>query len=67
MKLLKTYLDHFLKNVLDKIYIIFKAVRTMTIRSTSQFKKFKCNNIIGHGPHTKGRMHTEGIRKGKET
>jgi hypothetical protein len=27
----------------------------------------KCSNIIGHGSHTKGRMHMGGIGKGKET
>jgi hypothetical protein len=27
----------------------------------------QCSNIIGHGSHTKGRMHTEEIGKGKET
>jgi hypothetical protein len=27
----------------------------------------KCSNIIGHGSHTKGRMNTGGIEKGKET
>jgi hypothetical protein len=27
----------------------------------------KCSNIIGHGSHTKGRTHTGGIGKGKET
>jgi hypothetical protein len=26
----------------------------------------KCSNITGHGSHTKGRIHTEGIGKGKE-
>jgi hypothetical protein len=27
----------------------------------------KCSYIIGHGSHTKGRMHPGGIGKGKET
>jgi hypothetical protein len=27
----------------------------------------KCSNIIGHGSHTKGRTHTGGIGKRKET
>jgi hypothetical protein len=27
----------------------------------------KCSDIIGHGSHAKGRMHTGGIGKGKET
>jgi hypothetical protein len=27
---------------------------------------YKCSKITGHGSHTKGRMHTGGIRKGKE-
>jgi hypothetical protein len=26
-----------------------------------------CSNIMGYGLHTKGRMHTGGIGKGKET
>jgi hypothetical protein len=30
-------------------------------------QKKKCSNVIGHGSHTKGRMYTEGIGKGKET
>jgi hypothetical protein len=29
--------------------------------------KNKCSNIIGHGLHTKGRPHMEGIGKGQET
>jgi hypothetical protein len=27
----------------------------------------KCSNIIGHGPHTKGRTCTGEVGKGKET
>jgi hypothetical protein len=27
----------------------------------------KCSNIIGHGPHTKGRTHMGRVGKGKET
>jgi hypothetical protein len=27
----------------------------------------QCSNIIGHGSHTKGRMHMKEIGKGKET
>jgi hypothetical protein len=27
----------------------------------------QCNNIIGHGPHSKGRIYMGGRGKGKET
>jgi hypothetical protein len=35
--------------------------------SYADYRPKKCSNIIGHGSHTKGRLHTGGIQNRKET
>jgi hypothetical protein len=48
----------------------FVMLRRPKITCSSLYKDYKqkkCSNIIGHGSHAKGRLHTGGIGKGKKT
>jgi hypothetical protein len=53
--------------ILNKVSQAQKAKNRMFSLICELRTQNKCSNIIGHGPYTKGRMHTGGIEKGKET
>jgi hypothetical protein len=53
--------------ILSKVSQTQNAKNRMFSLICGLLTKNKCSKIIGHGSHTKGRMHMGGIGKGKET
>jgi hypothetical protein len=53
--------------ILSEVSHAQKAKNCMFFLICRLYTQNKCSNTIGHGSHTKGRMHVGGIGKGKET